>query len=101
MGYPESKRLKFWTSQSFKEQAVAYYAKWAALHSMCHEYMGHIERTQEQLYNYLRENPTREEARKNLPELIAKYENGLSEEEREISMLMKKESAIEFDDTAN
>ena len=95
MKYPESKRLMFWTSNGFKEQAVAYYAKWAALHSMCHEYMGYIEQTQEQLYNYLRENPTREEARENLPALISKYESSLSEEEKQISLWMKQKSDLE------
>ena len=88
---PAKRRLEFWTSESFKTQAVAYYAKWAALHSMCHEYMGHIEQTQEQLYKYLRENPTREEARTNLPALISKYEDSLSEEAKQITQLMEKD----------
>lgn len=96
MKYPEERRIKFWTSSSFKEQAVSYYAKWAALHSMCHEYMGHIEQTQQQLYSYLRENPTRDQARQNLPALIAKYESSLSEEQKEISEQMKKASDIDL-----
>ena len=58
---------------------------------MCHEYMGHIEQTQEPLYRYLQENPTREEARTNLPVLISKYEDSLSEEAKQITQLMEED----------
>ena len=91
MKLPESRRLEFWTSSGFKQQAVAYYAKWAALHSMCNDYMAQIAETQEQLYNYLRENPTREEARQNLPALIAKYENGLQEESKQLKKMEERD----------
>ncbi len=56
--------------RTLQEKAVAYYAKWVALNRMCHDYLGKIRLTQEDLRHYSLENPTREEARIILPELI-------------------------------
>ena len=81
---PEKKRQAFWRSGPFKRKAVAYYAKWVALNGMCHYYLGKIKVTQADLRDYIRENPTREEARKALPDLIKTYRADLKQEQERI-----------------
>ena len=39
MKYPEEKRLKVWTSDSFKHKAIQFYSGWVALNSVCAVYM--------------------------------------------------------------
>ena len=85
--YSEEKWLKIWTSRSFKVKAVTYYAKWVALYSMCNEYVGHIRLTQSQLYKYIAENPTHEESRQNLPNLIKSFSADLSIAQEDIKKL--------------
>ena len=62
--YDETKRLKLWTSKPFKIQAVRFYAGWVALDNVCGEYMEAIKETQAELYKYIQENPTYEDAKK-------------------------------------
>ncbi|PFX21718.1 Peptidyl-prolyl cis-trans isomerase-like 1 [Stylophora pistillata] len=69
MKYPEEKRLKVWTSTAFKTKAVQYYSKWVALDDVCEVYMLQIKETRQDLYSYLTENPTIEEAKKNVRKL--------------------------------
>ena len=64
--YSDEKRLKVWTSKPFKTKAVQFYAGWVALNSVCTVYMKHIQETQMELYDYLRENPTYEQSRDNV-----------------------------------
>ena len=83
----EEKRLRIWTSTGFKVKAVTYYAKWVALHGMCHEYMGHIRNTQGKLYKYISENPTRNESRDSLPELVKNFSADISSAQENIKRL--------------
>lgn len=69
MKLPEEKRLKVWTSKGFKVSAVQFYSKWVALDDVCEVYMLQIKETRQDLYSYLTENPTIEEAKKNVREL--------------------------------
>lgn len=69
MKLPEEKRLKVWTSKGFKVSAVQFYSKWVALDDVCEVYMLQIKETRQDLYSYLTENPTIEEAQKNVREL--------------------------------
>lgn len=85
--YSEEKRKKVWTSQSFKVKAVTYYAKWVALYSMCNEYIGHIRLTQSELYTYIAENPTHEESRQRLDDLVKNFSADLSLAQEDIKKL--------------
>ena len=67
----EERRLKYWHSNGFKVKAVRYCAKWVGLHSVCNDYIGGIKSTQASLRGYITTNPSLEEARAQLPALIA------------------------------
>ena len=69
--HPEEKRLEYWHSRGFKISAVRYCAKWVALHSVCTEYAEGIKTTQEKLTGYITQNPSKEEAQRALPAMIA------------------------------
>ena len=85
--YSEEKRQKIWTSRSFKVKAVTYYAKWVALYSMCNEYVGHIRLTQSELYKYIAENPTHEQSRQRLDDLVKNFSADLSLAQEDIKKL--------------
>ena len=82
--YSDEKRLKVWTSNGFKIKAVEFYAGWVALHSVCSEYMEQIRLTQQDLYRYIRENPTYEESRKNVHVLAAQFAEDLQQAQEAI-----------------
>ena len=67
--YSEEKRLKVWTSNSFKRKAIQFYSGWVALNSVCGVYMEQIKEIQRDLYIYITENPTYEESKSILPDL--------------------------------
>ena len=67
--YSGEKRIKLWTTDGFKEQAIHFYAGWVALKDFCTEYFDQIRLTQEDLYKYLKENPTHEECCRNIHKL--------------------------------
>ena len=83
--YSEEKRLKMWTSTSFKKQAVHFYAGWVALHSVCTAYVEQIKHTQKDLYKYIKENPTYEESRRRLPDLVAEFKEDLAGAQKAIA----------------
>ena len=87
MKHSEEKRLRIWTSRSFKVKAVTYYAKWVALYSMCNEYVGHIRLTQKELYKYIAENPTHDESRTRLDDLVKNFSAELSIAQEDIKKL--------------
>ena len=76
----EADRIKTWTSQPFKEQAVRFYAGWVALNTVCSEYAEHIKHTQKELYKYIVESPTYDEARRNIHELAETFRTNLRKE---------------------
>ncbi|XP_068754997.1 tropomyosin beta chain-like [Montipora capricornis] len=81
---PEEKRIKVWTSNAFKGKALRYYSKWVALDDVCGVYMLQIKETRQDLYNYLEDNPTIEEARKNVRELAATFGKDLKEAQEKL-----------------
>ena len=83
--FSEEKRLKVWTSTPFKKNAVRFYAGWVALNSVCAEYVEHIKLTQKDLYEYIRENPTYEQCRKNVRELADKFLSDLKKDQEAIA----------------
>ena len=90
----EEQRLKVWTSNGFKTQAINYYAQWVALDDVCTIYMGRIQETQKDLYGYLTENPTLKEARKKVRELAITFGKELEMEQKAIA---EKEFAAEME----
>ena len=80
--YSDEKRLKLWTSVPFKKQAVRFYAGWVALDCVCGEYMESIKETQKELYKYIQENPTQEEAEKNVRSLAARFQQDLQDAQK-------------------
>ncbi|KXJ26711.1 hypothetical protein AC249_AIPGENE9241 [Exaiptasia diaphana] len=80
----DAKRLKVWTSPSFKQKAMNYYAKWVALGEVCGTYMLQIKDTRENLYKYLEENPTIEESRENVRDMASTFIKEMKEEQDDI-----------------
>ena len=69
MKKPKKDRLRVWTSNGFKTQAIKHHAQWVALDDVCAIYMGRIKETQSELYAYLTENLTLTEAQQKVHEL--------------------------------
>lgn len=85
MKFPDEKRLKVWTSSTFKKKAVGYYSKWVALDDVCGEYMVQIKETRKDLYAYLEENPTIEQSRENVRMLAESFGDRLKQEQKNIA----------------
>ena len=83
--YDDDKRLKFWTSTGFKKSAVQYYSKWVALDDVCGVYMLQIRDTRQDLYNYLEENPTIEQAKKNVRQLASEFAKDLKQAQEKLA----------------
>lgn len=80
--HDDDRRRKLWTSQGFKRNAVRFYAGWVALNDVCGEYMLTIQETQKDLYNYITENPSYEQAETNGKTLAARFESELGEAQK-------------------
>ena len=91
--YKDEKRLKFWTSRGFKKIAVQYYSKWVALDDLCGVYMLQIRNTREDLYNYLEETATIEQAKKNVRQLASVFAKELKQVQEKLSE--NKQKAVE------
>ena len=85
MKLPEVKRRKVWTSKGFKRKAIHFYGGWVALHSVCSVYIEQIKLTQKDLYEYLKENPTWEESRKNVKSLAETFLSDLKRDQKAIA----------------
>ena len=83
--YDDEKRLKVWTSTGFKKSAVQYYSKWVALDDVCGVYMLQIRDTRQDLYNYLEENPTIEQAKKNVRQLATEFAKDLKQAQEKLA----------------
>ena len=83
--YDHHKRMKFWTSTGFKKRAVQYYSKWVALDDVCGVYMLQIRDTRQDLYNYLEENPTIEQAKKNVRQLATEFAKDLKRAQEKLA----------------
>ena len=93
MKYPEAKRLKVWTSEGFKKDALHYYSRWVALDNVCGVYMRQIKDIRQDLYRYLEENPTIEQARSNVRQLAATFADDLKKAHEKLAQ--DKEKALE------
>ena len=90
MKFSEEKRIKIWTSTSFKKKALRYYSKWVALDDVCGVYMEQIKETRQDLYNYLKDNPTIEQAKKNVRELAITFAQDLKQAQEKLREETKK-----------
>lgn len=81
---PQSEKMATWTKPSFMKHAIHYYGMWVALDDVCETYMHRIREVQTDLYAYLTENPTVEEARKNVQELARTFVEDLAKEKKAI-----------------
>ena len=82
--FSEEERKEYWTSNEFKQRMFFYISKWVALHSVSSDYFEYIKLTQQDLYKYILENPTREESRRNLRALAENFEDDLASAQEEI-----------------
>lgn len=85
--YAKEERMEVWTSKPFKKKAIAYYSKWVALDVVCGVYMLQIRETRGDLYSYLEENPTTEEAQKNVRELAARLADDLKKGKEKLAKM--------------
>ena len=74
----------YWTSNEFKQKMFRYYCKWAALHSVTATYFEQIMLTQQDLYNFMNENPTYEESRRWFQDFVQDFEEDLMWEDEQI-----------------
>lgn len=86
----EEEKKKFWQSKGFVTQAVTYHARWIALRDVCAEHMPNIREAREELYTYIRENPTCKEARERAAVLATKLKGNLEKAIQEIDDQSKK-----------
>lgn len=90
MKFPKETRQKVWTSKAFVESAVRFYSKWVALDDVCKVYMLQIKETRQDLYSYLKENPTIEEAKKNVRKLADTFAADLKAAQEKLAEKEKK-----------
>ena len=83
--YSDEERMKFWTADGFKQDAIRFYAGWVALNGVCAEHFEQIKMTQKDLYEYLKENPTYEECRRNIHKLTERFLNDLKKDQKAIA----------------
>jgi len=67
------KGMVIWKTSGFKRRAMAFFAQWVALQSVCTTYSQQIKPIQEQLYRSISENPTYEESRKNIRAIAGEF----------------------------
>ena len=101
MRKPEAERIRVWTNIGFKKAAMQYYSQWVALDDVCGTYMNKIKETQRTLYAYLEENPTTEEARRNVRQLAIAFRKDLEEAQKEIDKQNKNAEDAEAKQRAN
>ena len=76
---PKEERLNTWTSTGFKKTAVRYYTRWVLLDTLSSVYRLQIQNTSRELYKYLKENPTPEQAKRNMRHLAADLKDDLKQ----------------------
>ena len=81
----EEERKVYWSSMAFKQRMFRYMSKWVALHSVCSTHLEQIRHTQHDLHVYMREDPTYEESRRKLKELVENFEKDLDSAHERIS----------------
>ena len=80
---PKEERLNTWTSTGFKKTAVRYYTRWVLLDTLSSVYRLQIQNTSRELHKYLKENPTPEQAKRNMRHLAADLKDDLKQYQEE------------------
>ena len=75
--FTDEERRDYWRSIQFKQRMYRYMSKWVALHSVCTDHLEQIRVTQRDLHRYMLENPTYQESKRNLQELVNNFEKDL------------------------
>ena len=91
---PKEERLNTWTSTGFKKTAVRYYTRWVLLDTLSSVYRLQIQNTSRELYKYLKENPTPEQAKRNMRYLAADLKDDLKQYQEE-ELLKETQSGFE------
>ena len=102
----KEERIRYWNSNHFKQSMFFYVSKWVALQSVSSDYLKQIKLTQRELYDHIKENPTYEESRQNLPMLVEDFEKDLksayeemekrdSKAKKEMAQLKKEDAELE------
>ena len=92
---PKEERRNIWTSEGFKTNAVRFYTRWVLLDDLSSVYRLQIESTSRELYEYLKENPTPEHAKKNMRHLAADLKEDLKKQYQEDERLGETHSGCE------
>lgn len=79
-------RILFYKSRHFVPIAVTYLSKWAALTSVCGEYVVASERARRSVLDHIRESPNAEEAGKLIDPLKRRLMNELREDAAEANL---------------
>lgn len=87
--YPEEKRLKVWTSNAFKRDALQFHARWVALQNVCTTYSEKIKITGAELHAYMRETLRPAEAREKVKLLAVQFLDKVNRERVEHAERMR------------
>ena len=82
------KRRLIWSSDTFKQQALGFYAEWAALEEVCSEASKAIKYVKVDVHRYVRENPSDSEAKvlvEKLSEEFVKKVPAITDKETELN----------------
>lgn len=77
-------KKEIWEGEAFKEQAIRCHAKWIALRVVCNKYTQQIKLTRKELYGYIKENPTYEEAKEKLGELSVGFKKEIEKAQKRL-----------------
>ena len=81
-------------TRAFKRSAIEFYSEWVAMNAVCGEHMMQIELTRGELYKFLQENPTTEEARKNVRTLGKSLEVEIKQASEQLDALDERDSLL-------
>lgn len=86
MTQSKQERAETYESIGFKTTAILYYARWVALRNICEEAHKRMTVTQNKLYEYLEENLTTEQARRNIRQLAIAFSEDVKKEQEIIAV---------------
>lgn len=73
-GYDDEKRRQVYDDEEFKLSGIKYYGTWVAIKEICETCRDGIKNSQREVHAYIRENPTKEEARTTVQQLAGELQ---------------------------